>query len=138
METTAEPPTIHRSPLLRAVYAGVGLVFVGIGALGVFIPGLPTTVFLIIAAWCFSRSSPRLEQWLLDLPVLGQFVRDYRAGLGMPLHAKLSAYGSIVVFVGVAVIFVLDGVAVRVGLVLFGLTGLAYIHFVVPTRAPAR
>lgn len=134
METVARPSTIRRSPVVRAAYAGIGLVFVGIGGLGVVVPGLPTTVFLIIAAWCFSRSSPRLEQWLLDLPVLGRFVRDYRAGLGMPRRAKLSAYASIVVFVGIAVVFALDSLTVRAGLVVFGLTGLAYIHFVVPTR----
>lgn len=132
-----EEPTIRRSPILRTLYAGVGLVFVGIGGLGVFVPGLPTTVFLIIAAWCFSRSSPRLERWLLDLPVLGQFVRDYRAGRGMPRSAKVTAYSAIVVFVGVAVVFVLDSVAIRLGLTLFGLTGLLYIRYAVPTRSEA-
>lgn len=129
-----EEPTIRRSPVLRALYAGIGLIFVGIGGIGVFVPGLPTTVFLIIAAWCFSRSSPRLERWLLDLPVLGQFVRDYRAGLGMPRRAKFSAYAAIVIFVGIAVVLVLDSIAVRLGLVLFGLSGLLYIRYAVPTR----
>jgi uncharacterized membrane protein YbaN (DUF454 family) len=131
------PPTeraVHRSLPLRGAYIAVGMIFVGIGAIGVIVPGLPTTVFLIAAAWCFSRSSPRLERWLLDLPVLGQFVRGYRAGLGMPRSAKRSAYASIVVAVAISTIFLLDRPWVRAGLVIVGLIGIAYISRVVPTR----
>ncbi len=131
------PPTeraVHRSLPLRSLYVAAGLVLVGIGALGVVVPGLPTTVFLILASWCFSRSSPRLERWLLDLPVLGQFVRGYRAGLGMPRSAKRSAYASIVVAVAISTVFLLDHWWIRLGLVAVGLIGIAYIKVVVPTR----
>ena len=61
----------------------MGLVAVAIGSVGIIVPGLPTTVFFIMAAWCFSRSSRRLERWVLDLPRIGPLVQDYRDGLGM-------------------------------------------------------
>ncbi len=134
VESPPAERAVHRSLPLRGLYVAAGLVFVGVGALGVVVPGLPTTVFLIMAAWCFSRSSPRLERWLLDLPVLGQFVRGYRAGLGMPRSAKRSAYASIVVAVAISTIFLLDRPWIRVGLVAVGLIGIAYIKLVVPTR----
>jgi uncharacterized membrane protein YbaN (DUF454 family) len=70
---------------------GAGFVGVGIGSVGVVVPGLPTTVFFVFAAWCFSRSSPRFERWVLGLPTVGPLVRDYRAGLGMPRRAKVIA-----------------------------------------------
>ena len=68
-----------------------GLALVGIGAVGIVVPGLPSTIFFILAAAAFSRSSARLERWLLSLPAIGPMVRDYRAGLGMRRRAKIAA-----------------------------------------------
>jgi uncharacterized membrane protein YbaN (DUF454 family) len=62
-----------------------------VGGVGLFVPGLPSTGFFVAAAWCFSRSSRRLERWLLGLPVVGGLVQDYRAGLGMPRRSKTVA-----------------------------------------------
>ena len=75
----------------RLVWIPIGLVCVGIGGIGVVVPGLPSTGFFVLAAAAFARSSPRLEAWLLDLPGVGPLVRDYRAGLGMPRSAKVTA-----------------------------------------------
>ncbi len=82
----------------RAAFVAGGLMCVAVGAIGIVVPGLPTTVFFIAAAWCFARSSPRLEHWLLDLPRIGPAVQRYRAGLGMPKRAKAWAIGSMVAF----------------------------------------
>jgi uncharacterized membrane protein YbaN (DUF454 family) len=83
-----------------------GLGAVALGGLGVVVPGLPTTVFFIVAAWCFSKSSPRLEQWVLDLPGVGPMVRDHRAGLGMPAKAKAIAIVMITGFTTFAVLVI--------------------------------
>ncbi len=83
---------------MRWIWFLGGWVAVALGGIGIVVPGLPTTVFFIIAAWCFSRSSPRFEQWVLDLPKIGPMVRDHRAGLGMPRRAKAWAVGMMVVF----------------------------------------
>ena len=83
---------------MRWVWFLGGWLAVALGGIGIVVPGLPTTVFFIIAAWCFSRSSPRFEQWVLDLPKIGPMVRDHRAGLGMPRRAKAWAVGTMVVF----------------------------------------
>ena len=54
--------------LVRAGWIGLGCVAIGMGGVGLVLPGLPATVFFIVAAWAFARSSPRLERWVLDLP----------------------------------------------------------------------
>jgi uncharacterized protein len=110
-----------------------GLLSVGVGTLGVIVPGLPTTVFFIVAAACFSRSSPRFEQWVLNLPRIGKTVRDYRAGLGMPRRAKVIAVGMIL---GVSTLSaVLAGLwPVGAAIVALGLVGALYVTFRVPTR----
>ena len=57
--------------LRKVAWIALGLISVGVGAIGIIVPGLPTTVFFIIAAACFAKSSPRLERWVLDLPRIG-------------------------------------------------------------------
>lgn len=126
-------PPADRSWTVRAGWLAVGLVCVGLGGLGIVVPGLPTTVFFIAAAACFSRSSPRLEAWVLGLPGIGPMVRDHRAGLGMPRRAKALASGCIVTFVGLALWLAIDHPVV-IGLVAAaGLVGVAVI-WRVPTR----
>lgn len=66
----------------RIIYITIGLICVGLGVLGVIMPGLPTTPFLLLASWLFYRSSPRLQQWLLG-SWLGKYIRSYHRHGGM-------------------------------------------------------
>jgi uncharacterized protein len=109
-----------------------GLLSVAIGGIGVVVPGLPTTVFFIVAAACFSRSSPRFEQWVLNLPKIGRTVRDYRAGLGMPRRSKVIAVTMIVGFSTLSA--VLGGGWLGLAIIGLGLVGALYVTFRVPTR----
>ena len=63
--------------MTRALYLVLGLGFTGLGIAGAFLPLLPTTVFLILAAGCFARSSPRLEAWILNHKQFGPLVREF-------------------------------------------------------------
>jgi uncharacterized membrane protein YbaN (DUF454 family) len=82
--------------MLRAVYLVIGLLFVGLGVLGAFLPVLPTTPFLLISLWAFSKSSVRLERWLLDHKRFGPRLTAWRTHRVIPLAAKLAAWGSMV------------------------------------------
>ncbi|MEZ5765618.1 MAG: YbaN family protein [Xanthobacteraceae bacterium] len=117
---------------MRYVYLGLGLTFVALGVIGAFLPVLPTTPFLIVAAACFARSSPRLESWLLNHPQFGPMLRAWREHGAIPRKAKLMA------LTGVSIGFVLFWTASNPGpLLLIGvgalmLTGLVYV-FTRPT-----
>ena len=109
-------------------------------AIGIIVPGLPTTVFFIIAAACFAKSSPRLERWVLDLPRIGPAVERYRDGNGMPQRAKYWAIGMIVVFTTISII-VVDIVAFRLGIAVVAAIGVWYVGWRVAhhaTRAARR
>ena len=75
----------------RLIYAALGWCAVAFAVAGALLPGLPTTVFVIAAAWCFSRSSRRFECWLRENPLLGPFLRRVTPGGGMPAPAKRAA-----------------------------------------------
>lgn len=113
----------------------LGFLCVGVGAIGMVVPGLPTTVFFVMAAACFSRSSPRFEQWVLTRPGIGPMVRDYRAGLGMPKRAKIAAVSSIVLMCGLSAGLAVDTWWVRLLIVAVGAVGVAWILWRIPTRA---
>jgi uncharacterized protein len=78
---------------LRWAYLALGVVCVALGIIGVIVPGMPTTVFLIVALWAFARSSPRLHVWLLDHPRLGPPLRAWQNHRVVPRRAKILATG---------------------------------------------
>ena len=88
--------------LLRPFFFVAGILFTGLGIFGLVSPGFPGVVFLILAAGCFTRSSPRLETWLLTHPKLGPPVVAWRENGSIPRSIKYVAIGSM--FVSMAII----------------------------------
>jgi len=78
-------------PTLRLTYRILGVFSLGFGMLGYMLPGLPGTVFILIAAYFFAQSSPRFYNWLMNHRVFGTWIRDFRAGKGIPLWLKVYA-----------------------------------------------
>ncbi|MCY1270794.1 Inner membrane protein YbaN [compost metagenome] len=81
----------QRHPALRMVLLVIGWLSVALGVIGIFVPVLPTTPFLLLAAACFVRSSRRFYLWLVEHPRLGPWIRDYLEGQGIPLKGKVYA-----------------------------------------------
>jgi uncharacterized protein len=75
----------------------LGLISVGIGYLGIFIPGLPTTTFVVIAAWLFAKSSPEFNEWLHNHPLLGRYLHNWEQKRVYPTHGKYAMAGFMVV-----------------------------------------
>jgi uncharacterized protein len=79
---------------MRGIWLAGGGLFLGLGLLGVVLPVLPTTPFLLLAAACFARSSPRLHRWLLHHPVFGPPIRNWEENGAISRPAKRLAVGS--------------------------------------------
>ena len=120
------------NPLAKLMWISLGSLFVGLGAIGVIVPGLPTTPFLILAAACYIRSSQRLYDWLISNKRFGPYFKDYREGKGIPRKAKRLAVVMIVVFVSFSVVFGIEDLTLKIVVGLLGLIGLLYVLFKVP------
>lgn len=75
----------------RWLFLGLGIAFVGVGGVGVVVPGLPTTPFMILAVWAFARSSQRFHDWLYHHRVFGPSIQRWHRHRAIPLGAKLAS-----------------------------------------------
>ena len=119
---------------MRYLGLTLGFLCVGLGFVGIVVPGLPATGFFVAAAWCFSRSSEKFLNWLLNLPLVGPLLCDYRAGLGMPLKAKWAASVSLSLAVSFSAAFAIRMPWAKISCIVLGLIGLWYIWTRVPLR----
>ena len=116
----------------RTLYIVFGLLCVGLGTLGVVVPGLPTTPFLLLASWLFYRSSPRLQEWLLN-SWLGVYIRSYHRRGGMTFAQKAGAVGIMVAMVLLSTfVFIPAGSVARIIVPIAGAVGALTIIFAVP------
>ena len=102
----------------------VGIISVGLGLFGVFIPVLPTTPFLLLAAGCFMRSSQRLYDWLIHHKWFGEYIRNYREYRAIPLRAKVVTLVLLWSVIGTTALFAVTlwWVRVLLGVVAVGVT----------------
>lgn len=119
---------------VRLVFAGLGFLCVGVGVVGILVPGIPGTVFLLAASYLFVRSSPRWERWLREHPRLGPALRLAEGGV-MPRRAKVAVLLLIWAGVLTALRFGAGSAAGRVVLVALALVGSAVILFRVRTAS---
>ncbi len=82
-------PRINENKSIRLLWVLLGSLSVGMGVIGIFVPGWPTTIFLIIASYFYIRSSEKLYNWLINNKILGIYLKNYYSGKGMPLKAKI-------------------------------------------------
>ncbi len=105
---------ISKKPLVRFILITGGFLFVGIGILGMFLPLLPTTIFFLIAAWCFARSSVRFYDWLHYNKLFGKYLRNYRLEKGMTIGSKTFSISFLWAGIISSAIFATDVLYVRI------------------------
>ena len=92
----------------RIVFISLGLLCVALGAIGAVLPVMPTTVFLLLAAYFFGRSSDRLYRWLLRSRWLGDYIRHYREGTGVTRRKKIQTLVPLWLSLGLTAFFVMN------------------------------
>jgi uncharacterized membrane protein YbaN (DUF454 family) len=118
---------VNRRKWVNAVLIVFGWLCVVLGVLGIFLPLLPTTPFLLLAAACFMRSSPKFYAWLVEHPKLGKYIIYYLNGQGIPKRAKIMAILMIWFTMGISVIWVVPVLWVKLLLLLVGVSVSIYL-----------
>ena len=93
----------HKS--IRLLWILFGSFSVAMGVVGIFVPGWPTTIFLIIASYFYIRSSKRLYEWLINNKLLGVYIKNYLLGKGMPFKAKIISLSTMWIFGLLSILF---------------------------------
>jgi uncharacterized membrane protein YbaN (DUF454 family) len=106
-----------RSTAKRRLLIAAGTLCAGLGIIGIFVPILPTTPFLLLAAACYMRSSERFYRWLTNNRVFGAYVRNYIEGRGMPIRIKLATILLLWLAIGLSIAFAVQSLVIRIILI---------------------
>ncbi len=113
-------------PVVRVLLVAAGTLSVALGTLGIFLPVLPTTPFLLLAAYCYARSSRRFYDWLLNNRWFGDYIRNYREGRGVTVRHKAIALALLWATISYSALFAVQIPWVR--LMLWGIAVAVTIH----------
>lgn len=117
----------NHSRMMRMLFFSIGTVFLIIGLVGVFLPVLPTTPFILVTAACYARSSPRFYHWLMNHKVFGPYLRAWRDEKRIPLRAKILAFTMITVSITICIVFIIPVPAVKILLAVIAISVMIYI-----------
>lgn len=127
------PDAASRSRVIRAACAVIGTVALGIGVVGIVVPVLPTTPFLLLAAACYARASERMYTWLIGQRALGPIVTEWRATRSLPPGVKARALVVVLITFTVSIVLV-EELLIRAALAVTA-TVLTVFLVRIPTRA---
>jgi uncharacterized membrane protein YbaN (DUF454 family) len=119
-----------RTTAKRRLLIGAGTLSLGLGIIGVFIPILPTTPFLLLAAACYMRSSERFYQWLISNRIFGAYVRNYIEGRGMPIRLKILTILLLWLTIGLSITFGVQNMVIRIVLICIAIGVTAHISLI--------
>jgi uncharacterized protein len=131
-----QPPSaekLHRNRIVRGLLWIAGSVSLVLGVIGIVLPGLPTTPFILLTAACYARASPRLHQWLLNHRWLGPPLRDWERDRSLTRRTKTVAVLSMVSMVSLSIWSFRANLTVQLVLLAAGAVG-AWVVLRIPTR----
>lgn len=98
----------------RILLISAGTFFIGVGIIGIFIPILPTTPFILVAAALYARSSQKFYNWLINNKVFGRYVKNYREGKGIPIKIKVLTVVFLYITIGLSAVFATNILWIRI------------------------
>lgn len=116
---------------MRIFYLILGIIAAVLAAIGVFVPGLPTTPLVLLASWCFYRSSPKMQEYLLA-SFLGKYIRDYRDRGGLDNRQRVRIILLMALMVAISTIFFIQSLPVQIIVWVAGAIGCVVVGFAVP------
>ena len=117
----------------RLIFIG-GFISLVFGIIGIFIPVLPTTPFLLLASAAFAKSSERFDRWLLNNKILGSYIKNYREGKGLPLKMKLISLSLLCITIIISILFLMGMLWVQILLICIAIAVSVHIILIKPKK----
>ena len=127
-------PNLSNMIFLKPIYIVLGTLSLILGIIGIIVPGLPATPFLILTAWLYLRGSDRLYNKLLKNKHLGKYIDDFRSGKGMTMLFKLGSLFLMVIMVSISCLYILEAYWLKSLVIGSALLGAVVMMFVIPTQ----
>ena len=118
--------------MIRLLFVALGSIFLALGVIGIVVPGLPTTPFLLLSAACYFRSSNRLHSWLLNHKLFGRFIRDFKENKSISLRSKVISLVTMSCMILLSVFVFLDNLYIKIVILILGAVG-AMVLLLIPT-----
>ncbi len=109
---------LSQNRVIRVLWTGAGTLFLGLGIIGIILPLLPTTPFLLLAAYCYLRGSERMHRWLLGNKWFGEYIRNYHEKKGIPLKIKVWAISFLWITIAISIFFFIEIIWIKIILVI--------------------
>ncbi len=119
---------------LKPIYIVLGTLSLILGLIGIIVPGLPATPFMLLTAWLYLRGSDKLYNRLIKHKHLGKYIDDFRSGKGMTMWFKLGSLFLMVIMVTVSCVFILEATWLKYLVIGSALLGAVVMMFVIPTQ----
>jgi uncharacterized membrane protein YbaN (DUF454 family) len=119
-----------RTVVKRRILIGAGTLSTGLGIIGILVPILPTTPFLLLAAACYMRSSERLYRWLINNRIFGAYVRNYIEGKGMPVKIKMFTTLLLWLTIALTIVFGVQNIVIKIVLICIAVGVTAHIALI--------
>ena len=128
----------HNSLTVRLAFLTLGTLFVALGIAGIFLPVLPTTPFLLLAATCYARASTRFYNWLLNNRVFGPTILEWRRYRSIPYRVKWTAMVLMGAMLSISILYFVPWPELQVALAIFGILLGAYLYNIPSRDQPRR
>lgn len=122
--------------MIKALFIILGTLSLGLGILGIIIPGLPTTPFVLLTAGLYARSSKRLHNWMVNHRAIGSYILRYRRNKGLTKREKLYAIIMMWAMILISGLLFITSAAVHLILLAAGITGTVVMGWIVPSAKP--
>ena len=123
--------------MIKILFIALGSFFVVLGVLGIVLPGLPTTPFLLLAGICYARGSRKFHNWLNQHRILGKYIREYNETRSLTIKTKVIALSMMGTMICISIFLILTSLYLQISIAMAGLVG-AIVILKIPTTARSK
>ncbi|MCK5056877.1 MAG: YbaN family protein [Candidatus Aminicenantes bacterium] len=109
--------------MIKLIYIFLGVLLVALGFIGILVPGLPTTPFLLLASGCFLKSSQRLHSWLINQKLFGKYLKSFQETSSIPKGIKILSITMMWIMIFCSICFFIKSLLIKILLIICGITG---------------